>query len=44
MILGRYKQNDGIGVACLWESMGKMRNGNKFLIGKPERKRIRGRL
>jgi hypothetical protein len=44
MILGRYKQSDGIGVAFLWEGMGQMRNGNKFLIGKLERKMLRGRL
>jgi hypothetical protein len=43
MILGRYKQSDGIGVACIWEGMGQIRNGNKFLIGKLERKRLRGR-
>lgn len=43
VILGRYKQNDGIRVTCIWEGRGKKRNGNKFLVEKTERKRLRGR-
>jgi hypothetical protein len=39
----KIKQNDGIGVAYIWEGMEERRYWNKFPVGKPERDRICGR-